>query len=139
MTDRSNWKENPLVQIRFQRISPMDIRRRLEKYYTYVRHARSPKAIDVSCLFLYIVRNMMYDGDNLRYSRRDIMRMLSIGYNRRYDQLIKRHEQRILESEVYYERFLLLIRDLDKQEQQRKKKIDESINIQREGEGLSAN
>lgn len=137
MEDRTNWKENQWVMLRFERIHPLDVIRRLKKYYTYVRHARSPKAPDVACLFLYVVSQMLYSDGKKRYGQKDVMKMFGITFVRRYTQLLERHEKRILESQVYWERFLLLIRDLDKQEARRKKKVYESINVQPESEGIS--
>lgn len=138
MQDRSNWKENDWVKLRFERVNPSHILKKLKKYYTYVRHASSPRATDVMCIALYVMTYMLVADGKPRYSQAWIRKFMDIHYVRKYHQLLERHERRMVESEIYFERFILFIRDLHKIELKQKERIyNEVINVQPKSEGVS--
>ena len=123
MQDRSNWKENDWVKLRFERVNPSHILKKLKKYYTYVRHASSPRATDVMCIALYVMTYMLVADGKPRYSQAWIRKFMDIHYVRKYHQLLERHERRMVESEIYFERFILFVRDLHKIELKQKERI----------------
>jgi len=122
------WLQNPLLENRFAHVTARDVVKRIKKYYPFVKRG-STRGADIDCLYMYITHRCLGEGNKGRYTVEEIMLHCDLTNKYDWQRKLKRHFKRCEESVIYLERFLLIVKDLQKIETAKQKKIHEQINL----------
>jgi hypothetical protein len=131
MDENAAWKQNELLKERMSHVTSRDIVKRIKKYYPHTNR-NSSRGADVSCTYQYICYYCLGENHKPRYTIKEILLHLELTSTWDWTRLLRRHFKRCEESMIYLEKFLLVVKDLKKIDESKKKKIHEAINIHTE-------
>jgi len=129
MERNADWLQNPLLKNRFSQVTNRDVAKRIKKYYLYVVRSNNVRSADVISTSLYVMHKCLGEGDKGRYTVEEIKLFFEIQNNFIWQKYINRHFRRCEESQIYLQKFLLLVLDLKKLNDKINKTINDKINL----------